>query len=313
MTAAPAILNQLSALTDPVRARLLALLDGHELTVTELVAITQLPQSTVSRHLRILADLDWVESRAEGTSRWYRLDDSRLEPHARAMWSTVREPLAAAPTARQDARRLDGVLRARLTRSREFFSAAAARWDRVREELYGSRAASPALAGFVDPSWIVGDLGCGTGEMTSALAPFAKRVIAIDATPEMLDAARLRLAERQNVEFLQDDLEALSLDGGALDAAVIALVLHHVAEPVTVLREARRVLRPGGPLVVVDMVPHEREEYREQMGHLWLGFSEREMRRLLAEAGCTPESVRYHAYPADPRAKGPGLFVAVGR
>lgn len=313
MTAAPGILNQLSALTDPVRARLLALLDGQELTVTELVAITQLPQSTVSRHLRILADSDWVESRAEGTSRWYRLDDSRLEPHARAMWATVRDPLASSSMAREDTQRVERVLRDRRTRSREFFSTAAARWDRVREELYGPRAAAPALAAFLDSAWVVGDLGCGTGEMTSTIAPFVRRIVAVDATPEMLEAARLRLAERDNVEFRQDDLESLSLEAGVLDAAVIALVLHHVARPRQVLAEARRVLKANAPLLVVDMVPHEREEYRDQMGHLWLGFSEREMRRLLIEAGCSPSSIRYHAYPADPRARGPGLFVAVGR
>lgn len=312
MTAAPAILDQLSALTDPVRARLLAVLDGTELTVTELVAITQLPQSTVSRHLRILMDMGWLESRAQGTSRWYRLEDANLEPHARAMWSTVRDPLARAPAARQDLKRLGDVLRARRTRSREFFSAAAARWDRVREDLYGPRAAAPALAAFLDPSWTVADLGCGTGEMSAALAPFVQRVIAVDAASAMLDAARLRLAERENVEFRQDDLEALTIAPGSLDAAVISLVLHHAAEPLKVVTAAIRALRPGAPLVVVDMVPHDREEFREEMGHLWLGFAEPEMRRLLGAGGCRPESVRYHALPQDARAKGPGLFVAVG-
>lgn len=313
MTAAPAILSQLSALTDPVRARLLAILDGHELTVTELVAITQLPQSTVSRHLRILADLGWVESRAEGTSRWYRLDDSGLDPHARAMWATVRAPLSASPTSQQDARRTAQAIQSRRTRSREFFSATAARWDRLREELYGPRAAAPALAAFLDPYWTVGDLGCGTGEMTAALAPFVGRVIGVDAAPEMLEAAAERLGDTGIVEFRQGDLEALPLDDAMLDAAVLSLVLHHVAQPVRVLAEARRVLRPGAPLIIVDMVPHQREEYRDEMGHLWLGFSERDIRRMLAEAGSDPAGVRYHPLAEDDRAKGPGLFVAVGR
>lgn len=313
MTAAPTILSQLSALTDPVRARLLAILDGHELTVTELVAITQLPQSTVSRHLRILADLGWVESRAEGTSRWYRLDEAGLDPHARAMWATVRDPLAASATSQQDARRTTTVLRERRTRSREFFSAAATRWDRLREELYGPRAAAPALAAFLDPAWTVGDLGCGTGEVSSALAPFVHRVIAVDAEPEMLEAAAQRLDGNGQVEFRQGELESLPVEDAELDAAVLSLVLHHVAQPVQVLTEARRVLRPGAPLVIVDMVPHQREEFRDEMGHLWLGFSEREIRRMLLEAGSKAESVRYHPLPEDPRAKGPALFVAVGR
>jgi len=313
MTAAPAILSQLSALTDPVRARLLAILDGHELTVTELVAITQLPQSTVSRHLRILADLGWVESRAEGTSRWYRLEQSGLDPHARAMWGTVRGPLSASPTSQQDMRRTDLILQARRTRSREFFSVEAARWDRLREELYGPRAAAPALAAFLDPAWTVGDLGCGTGEMSSALAPFVRRVIAVDAEPEMLEAAAQRLDGGGKVEFRQGDLESLPMEDAVLDAAVLSLVLHHVALPVQVLAEARRVLRPGAPLVIVDMVPHQREEYRDEMGHLWLGFSERDVRRMLTEAGSDPASIRYQPLAQDARAKGPQLFVAVGR
>jgi ArsR family transcriptional regulator len=307
------ILTQLSALTDPVRARLLAILEGHELTVTELVAITQLPQSTVSRHLRILADMNWVESRAEGTSRWYRLDTAGLEPTAQSMWQTLRTPFTASAVARQDAQRTDEVLLARRTRSREFFSAAATRWDRVREELYGARAATPALGAFLDPSWTVGDLGCGTGEMSAALAPFVRRVIAVDAEPEMLDAARQRLGSALPVDFRQGELENLPLESATLDAAVLSLVLHHVAQPGPVLAEARRVLRPGAPLVIVDMVPHQREDFRDEMGHLWLGFSERDMRRMLMESGCEPATVRYQQLPQDARARGPALFVAVGR
>lgn len=313
MTASPVILSQLSALADPIRARLVALLAGRELTVTELVVITQLPQSTVSRHLRVLADLDWVESRAEGTSRWYRLDEGRLGSDAAAVWATVREPLAATPAARRDFRRLQEVLQARRDKSREFFSAAASRWDRLREELFGPRAAAPALAALLDPRWVVGDLGCGTGEVTLALAPFVAEVVAVDAAREMLETARSRVAHQANVSFHCAELEALPLDPGTLDAAVIALVLHHVADPGRVVAEARRVLRPGAPLVIVDMMPHEHEEYREEMGHLWLGFSEREVRRMLVEAGCAAESVRHQPLPADPRARGPGLFVAVGR
>ncbi|MFN2316575.1 MAG: ArsR/SmtB family transcription factor [Gemmatimonadales bacterium] len=313
MTAAPVILAQLSVLADPTRARLLGVLGSNELTVTELVAVTQLPQSSVSRHLRVLADQGWVQSRAEGTSRWYRLDLDDLDGAAQSVWATIRNSLAESPAARQDARRLEEVLQARRTRSREFFSTAAARWDRLREDLYGPRASAPALAALLDPSWTVGDLGCGTGEMSEALAPFVAKVIAVDAEQEMLDAAAARLADAPRVEFRLGELEALPIEDASLDAAMIALVLHHVADPARVLREARRVMRPGAPLVVVDMVPHDREEYRDDMGHQWLGFSEREMRRLLMEAGFDADCLRYHPLPSDPRGKGPGLFIAAAR
>lgn len=313
MTATPELLTRLSALTDPTRARLLGVLAEQQLTVSELVAVTQLPQSTVSRHLRVLADQGWVQARAEGTSRWYRLDAGELDPAAQSVWATIRDSLAESTAARQDARRLEAVLRARRTRSREFFSTAAARWDRLREELFGPRASAPALAALLDPSWTVGDLGCGTGEMTEALAPFVAKVIAVDAEQEMLDAARVRLADAPRVEFRRGELEALPIESASLDAAIIALVLHHAADPARVLCEARRALWPGAPLVMVDMVPHEREEFREEMGHQWLGFSERDARRLFAEAGFAPDSLRYHPLPPDPRGKGPGLFIAVGR
>lgn len=313
MTAAPVILAQLSVLADPTRARLLGVLGAHELTVTELVAVTQLPQSSVSRHLRVLADQGWVQSRAEGTSRWYRLDVDDLDAAAQSVWATIRNSLAESQAARQDARRLEEVLQVRRTRSREFFSTAAARWDRLREDLYGPRASAPALAALLDPTWTVGDLGCGTGEMSEALAPFVAKVVAVDAEQEMLDAAAARLADAPRVEFRRGELEALPIEDASLDAAMIALVLHHVADPARVLREARRVLRAGAPLVVVDMIPHDREEYRDDMGHQWLGFSEREMRRLLMDAGFDGDGLRYHPLPSDPRGKGPGLFIAVGR
>lgn len=313
MPAIPPILDQLSALSDPVRARLATVLDGREVTVSELVAITQLPQSTVSRHLRVLADQGWVGSRAEGTSRWYRLDPALLDPAAAAVWASLRESLGGSPTAREDARRLGEAIRARRTRSREFFSGAAARWDRLREELYGPRATWPALAALADPTWIVGDLGCGTGELSDRLAPFVAQVIAIDAERTMLDAAAARLGGVTNVEFRQGELEALPVADAALDAAMLVLVLHHVPDPTRVLREARRALRPGAALVVVDMVPHDREEFRDEMGHQWLGFSDRDMRRLLDDAGFTRDSLRYHALPMDPRGRGPGLFIAAAR
>src|SRR4029077_7646174 len=114
-----------------------------------------------------------------------------------------------------------------------------------------------------------------------------------------------------NVDLRRGELEALPIDDGRLDAATLMLVLHHIAEPSKALAEVARVLKPGGRLVVVDMLPHDRENYRQQMGHAWLGFSEEHTARLLDEAGF--ESIRIVALPPDTRTKGPGLFVASGK
>jgi ArsR family transcriptional regulator len=302
---------RLGALADPIRCRLLLVLDRHELTVSELMAVLQLPQSTASRHLRLLADDGWVAVRADGPSRLYRMAHAQLEAGARRLWQLVREQLAGTMAAAADAQRLGGVLAQRRTRSQEFFSRTAGRWDGLRTELFGTRPDLGAALGFLGDDWTVGDLGCGTGQFAGAVAPFVRRVIAVDESRAMLGAARRRLGRLDNVELRQGHLEALPLEDGELDAAALFLVLHYTVEPVRALAEARRALRSAGRLVVVDMVPHEREEYRQRMGHLWTGFAPEQMLGWLEDAGL--KQARYRPLAADPKARGPALFVATAR
>lgn len=305
-----AVLDQLAALADPTRSRLLLVLDQHELAVSELCAVLQLPQSTVSRHLRILADDAWVVSRAEGTSRQYRIA-APLPESASRLWQVVREQVAAGTQAVHDSERLRSVLAERRHKSREFFSTAAGEWDSMRAELFGARFELGALPALLDESWIVGDLGSGTGQLAAVLAPFVAQVIAVDESAEMLAAARRRLEQLTNVELRRGELESLPIETGELDAALLMLTLHHVVEPPAVLEEAHRVLRGGARLLVVDMVPHERDEYRQQMGHVWLGFSEEQLGRWLAASGFS--AFRYRRLPPDPAAMGPQLFAATAR
>ena len=310
-TRAPEILDRLSSLADGTRSRLLLLLERHELTVSELCGIVQLPQSTVSRQLKALGDAGWVTGRSEGTSRLYAMTRDELDAAARRLWALVREQVAAAPTASQDQRRLQAALAARRTTSQEFFSSSAGQWDKLRDELFGDRFHLSALAAFADAEWVVGDLGCGTGQVSAAIARFVARVVAVDGSAAMLQAAKRRLHGVSNVELRRGDLEALPIDAARLDAATLMLVLHHVAEPQRALTEVARVLKPGGRVVVVDMLPHDRESYRQQMGHVWLGFEEDHVARLFAGAGFA--DARVVPLPPDARAKGPGLFVATGR
>ena len=310
MKGAPAILDHLASLADTTRSRILLLLDRHELTVTELCGIVQLPQSTVSRHLKALADSGWVAARAEGTSNLYTMTRDDLDPSARRLWLLVREQVGTSSAAAQDQRRLQAALAERRTKSQEFFSSSAGQWDRVRDDLFGDRFHLAALAAFAHSDWTVGDLGCGTGQVSAALAPFIEQVIAVDASAAMLQAAKKRLCGFDNIELRRGELEALPIDDGRLDAATLMLVLHHVPEPQRALADVARVLKPGGRAVIVDMLPHDRENYRQQMGHVWLGFSDEHVRRLFQEAGF--EDIRVVALPPDARVKGPGLFVATG-
>jgi ArsR family transcriptional regulator len=263
----------------------------------------------VSRHLKLLGDDQWIVSRAEGTSRYYRRNPS-LDDAARRLWDVVRHEVSSTAVAAEDTQRAIAVLANRRATSRAFFSAAANKWDAMRQELFGERQDAAVIAALASPDAVVGDLGCGTGNLTALLAPHVRRVIAVDGSAAMLDAARARAADARNVDWRVGDLESLPVEDAALDVALLSLVLHYVAEPPRVLAEAARTLVPGGRLVVMDMLPHAREEYREQMGHVWQGFSESQIRDWMTQAGFT--GVRLHALGVDEKAKGPALFVATG-
>jgi ubiquinone/menaquinone biosynthesis C-methylase UbiE/DNA-binding transcriptional ArsR family regulator len=307
-----AILEHMTALSDPVRCRMLMLLEKQELTVSELCAVLQMPQSSVSRQLKTLADDNWVVSRRDGTSRFYAMstgDD--LDPGAKRLWPLIREQVAATSAAGQDDRRLRGVLARRRAKSQEFFASAAGDWDRLRSDLFGDTFYLWGVLGLIDPALVVGDLGCGTGQLTEVVAPYVRQVIAVDSSADMLDAARVRLGGAANVDLRQGELESLPIEAGELDAAMLSLVLHYSPSPGRALAEVSRVLRPGGRVLVVDMLPHERQEYQQQMGHVWLGFSEKQIGKFLTDAGFS--DVRTRLLPADPDAKGPALFAAAAK
>jgi ubiquinone/menaquinone biosynthesis C-methylase UbiE len=303
-----AIFEDLTTLADATRSRMLLLLERHELMVSELCSILQLPQSTVSRHLKTLADAGWVSSRRDGTSRFYTLALDDRGTATRRLWSLLREQVSTTSGADQDARRLASVLARRQTKSQEFFESAAGQWDRLRQELFGRSSHLLAIPGLLDSGWAIGDLGCGTGQVAAALAPFVRQVIAVDRSTDMLQAARRRLGSLANVDVRRGELEALPIGDAELDAATLLLVLHHVSDPGAALVEAGRVLKPGGRLLISDMLPHDRDEYRHQMGHVWLGFDGDQLKKLLGQAGF--DEVRIVPLPVDPDAKGPALFVA---
>jgi ubiquinone/menaquinone biosynthesis C-methylase UbiE/DNA-binding MarR family transcriptional regulator len=305
------IFDRLSALADPIRARLLLVLERHELTVSELRAALQLPQSTVSRHLRALADAGWVTAREDGTSNRYRMAARETNGGSRRLWLSVREEVGALATASRDAERVHGVIAARHTTSQKFFASSAAQWDKLRGELFGPRTELFALLGLLDERWTVADLGCGTGQLAEAMAPFVERVIAVDESPDMLRAARVRLSRHENVEVRQGTLESLPIEAGELDLGVLSLVLHYVDDPPGVLAGVSQVLGGSGTLLVVDMMPHDRVEFRETMGHVWLGFDAEQVRQWSDEAGFA--TCRVHPLPAAPQMSGPNLFAAVLR
>jgi ubiquinone/menaquinone biosynthesis C-methylase UbiE/DNA-binding transcriptional ArsR family regulator len=303
------VFDQLGTLADPTRSRILLSVEGTELTVGELCQVLQLPQSTVSRHLKILSDDGWVTARDSGTARFYTLVTARLDHLASRLWRVVREQVVSSTAALQDSRRRESVLAARRVNVQSFFKGAAATWDHAREALVGRRTDLLALLDLFDSDWTVGDLGCGTGHISEALSPVVKRVIAVDESSNMLAAAKRRLGAFDNVEIRTGSIESLPIKNGELDVALLFMVTHFVLEPAKVLKEVRRTLAPRGRLLISDLTAHAQEEYSLKAGHIWQGFTEEQLRAWVDEAGLSV--VRYRVLPADTAAKGPALFSLV--
>ena len=305
------ILERLSALGDETRTRILALLDGSEFTVSELCAVLQTPQPTVSRHLKMLALEGWVQARTEGRKRHYHLSP-QLDDSARSLWRIVHNEVSESSLYRADAERAQPVLDERRMRATAFFSESAAEWDRARAELFGSATGLGPLLGLIDPTWVVGDLGCGTGALTARVTPFARRTIGVDRSAAMLSTAQARLSEMDTAELRCGELESLPIEDEELDLAILALVLHYIVDPRAVLSEVMRTLAPGGRVLILDMRRHDRGvTFSKNMGHVWPGFDFEQLEAWLTDVRFS--SIRFQALTPDPDASGPLLFLASAR
>ncbi|MEO7795220.1 MAG: metalloregulator ArsR/SmtB family transcription factor [Thermoanaerobaculia bacterium] len=303
-------LARLDALADPARLRLLALLDGEELGVGELGEIVQLPQSSVSRHLKVLLDQGWIVSRSARTANFYTMANGELPGPARSLWSLTRTEIAGWPALAHDRLRLERRLAERSETGGGFFAGVAEEWQTLRADLYGRVFGEAAIAALLPRDWVVADLACGAGDLTVRLAPWVARVIAVDASPEMLAAAKRRTRALPNVELHRADLATLPIADGSCDAALLLLALTHVAAPAEAVAEMARILKPGGRAVIVDLLRHDRDGFRRQMGQVRNGFGAEELKALLATTGFT--AAECAPLPPEAEAKGPALLLAAG-
>jgi len=303
------LLDRLNALSDASRLRMLALLDRFELGVGELATALQLPQSTASRHLRRLHDAGWVARRSEGVHARYRLATDTLDNAADDLWQAASSTFKRDVQATEDQQRAEQVIAARHVDSKAFFGAVGGTWTELRDSLFGQAAATEALLALLAPTTTVADLGCGTGFLASQLAPWVARIDAVDREASMLDAARKRLAAYDNICFHQGNVIDVPLPDQSVDMALALLLLHHIDDPLLVVQQAARILRPGGRLLIVDMTKHDRNEYRDTMGHVHLGFEEQDVSAWAGSSGMV--LARFRRLHLNPQARGPGLFAAM--
>lgn len=267
-------------LGDPVRLRILRLLLKQRLNVSEMTGILGLAQSGVSRHLRLLKESGLLREDRESGWSYYRVEPSLFSEQLQHAWPLLQDQLSMMKGYTGDEARLAEVLR---ERREEFRDASGGRMlSPGRSWSAWARAMS-----FLVPSLTVADLGCGEGYLTLEVARWARKVWAIDHSVQELRKAR-SLARKKGVKNMickQGRLERLPLKDRMVDVALLSQVLHCVEDPELALREAWRILSPGGTVLVLDLRSHREEWVRERFGDVWLGFEDRRLQALLQKSG----------------------------
>jgi ArsR family transcriptional regulator len=276
----------LRAAGEPTRLRILALLAREELAVLELCRVLDQSQPRVSRHLKLLAEAGLVERFPDGAWVFYRLTGGGQAGQVIA--ETLARIDRADPVLSQDAERLIAVRQERAADAADYVARNAARWDEIRS-LYVSEAAVEAAivrAAGQGPFRRFVDLGSGTGRMLTLLGPKADQALGLDLSQQMLNIARNHVAEAglDRCELRHGDIFGTRLPDGSADLVVVHQVLHYLADPAAAVREAARIVAPGGRLIIVDFAPHKLEFLREQHQHRRLGFSDAEMKQWLGKS-----------------------------
>ena len=274
--------SRLRVFADATRVRLLSLLDGEELTVAELSAITQLAQPRVSTHLAKLKEAGLVRDRRAGVSAYYRFDDTTLDATQRALWQSISNGSDDA-LLRQDAERVPGVLAMRAA-DQNWADTVAGDMERHYSPGRTWEALARAALPLLEPGDVL-DIASGDGVLAELLAPHSRRYICVDTSARVVAAAAERLRRFANVEVREGDMHALPFADDSFDLVVLMHALTYAAKPAQAVAEAARVLRPGGRLLLSSLGEHEHRAVVAAYSHVNLGFTEKELHRFTQKAG----------------------------
>jgi ArsR family transcriptional regulator len=282
------LLKSLRLLGDPTRVRLLLLLEKEELSVAELQEVLAKGQSQISTHLSQLKQAGLVEDRRTGKNIFYRLKTlaGAESKSLTQLLALLRQTAAEIPEAEQDPQALRLVMNKRRDRMRTYFDALAGRFGRSYLPGRSWQGLAEVLLRLM-PEMVIADLGAGEGTFSQLLALRAKTVIAVDNSEKMVAVGQemARAQRLKNLEFRLGDLESLPIRDAEVDLAFFSQALHHAQHPQVAVAEARRILKPGGRIAILDLVRHQFEEARELYADIWLGFTELELQRFLKKAG----------------------------
>ncbi len=278
------ILKSLRLLADPSRVRIVLLLEREELSVAELQDILGMGQSTISTHLSQLKQAGIVEDRRTGKNILYRFKSG--EKVQEQLLPVLRQAVAEIPEALQDADALQLILDRRQDKVRAYFNELAGKFGRQYVPGRSWQGLAETLL-LLAPPLVIADLGAGEGTVSQLLARRAKQVIAVDNSEKMVEfgSELARSHGVANLEYRLGDLEDLPVEPESVDVAFFSQSLHHAQHPPRALAEARRILKPDGRIIILDLLKHHFEEARVLYADVWLGFTEVELRRMLGETG----------------------------
>jgi ArsR family transcriptional regulator len=278
-------LKSLRALSDPTRLRIIALLERDELSVNELQEITRMGQSRISTHLGLLQEAGLVQSRRDGKRTFYKLQ-SGADGSALEFIQLANRGAKELPEHTADQINLKRIIARRTEQAQVYFNQVAGRFDRS----YGPGRSWEAFGHLllrILPSLTVADLGSGEGLLSELLARRAKKVIAVDNSEKMVafGAKKAKKNGLKNLEFRLGDLENPPIEANSVDLVVLSQALHHAAEPAKAISSVHRILRPGGQIMILDLMKHHFERAHELYGDRWLGLAESDLHHWLEAAG----------------------------
>ncbi len=292
------MLSLFKILADSTRLRLLRILRQGDFTVQDLMQILAMGQSRISRHLKLLSEAGLLQIEKQGTWHYYRL--SQAGGLFGEIWPAIESRFADLEYQQRDTAEVLRVMSERRKRNQDFFNHHARDWDNMHVELLKLPDYQDELVSMLPEGGLVVEAGVGTGSLLPMLAEKGEHIVGLDHSPSMVSLAR-ELVEKQQLSTKVDvrlaEMTHMPFADGSVRSVVLNQVLHHAGQPIEILKEIRRILEPGGLLILADLTRHEHDWTRERLADQWLGFKQQELEEWLTEIGMHIESYQLFGDP----------------